>query len=45
MKKAEIVSELERSLMEEVSWRQKTRVLCLRVISVLSFFKLWLILT
>jgi hypothetical protein len=31
MKKAEIVSELERStLMEEVSWRQKSRVLWLR---------------
>jgi hypothetical protein len=31
MKKAEIVSELERpTLMEEVSWRQKSRVLWLR---------------
>jgi hypothetical protein len=31
MKKVEIVSELERStLMEEVSWRQKSRILWLR---------------
>jgi hypothetical protein len=39
MKKAKIVSELERStLMEEVSWRQKSRILWLRKVTSAKFF-------
>jgi hypothetical protein len=38
MKKAKIVSELEKSTLMEVSWRQKSRVLWLKEVDICTKF-------